>query len=608
MHGKFRGRARLRPAGLRRRQRVPRRQRMRFAFRWMGVLFLCAVTSSLLCAAPGQQSPQAQQAAGPQGQQSSSDTIRVTTRLVQIGVIVRDKNGAVTTLTKDDFRVLEKGKPQTISVFSADAAARNAELAAATTSAKTAAVLPPGLFTNLQLYDAPQPSGSITIVLLDNLNTLYGSSPEDKFEAAPFYIEDLALQNAKNHLLRFLGEMKPQDRVALYGLTTSLRVLCDFTSDRQQLLALVKKYDATSITNREVAEPGRQSAPVLDHEADGFENSKSAALAAMRNGDRAAETAAALQAIAGHVANIPGRKNLVWLTADLPLSGAAMARILAPANIAVYPVDARGLLATAGDPRPAAAGGPGVGMGMGDADQVSGAAGRFDNMPAQSAVPSGIPSMQELAAETGGQAFVNTNDITGAIRKAVEDSEVTYTLGFYVDAKAADGKFHDLKVEVKLKGLMVFYPTGYFAYREEPPKASVNRTNVITAVQSPIESSAIPMAATFERETEGEKHSLRMEGKFEINNVSLAQNGNVREGAVDVDVVQQDATGKVLEHSTDRVPLRFTPEGYAKALQQGIVFQKQIPLYAGSETLRVLVQDPSTGQLGSLVVPLAKIQ
>jgi VWFA-related protein len=569
----------------------------------MGALLLCALTSPLLRAEPGEESSQGsqtQQASGHQEQQGTPDTIRVTTRLVQIGVIVRDKNGAVTNLSKDDFTILEKGKPQTISVFSADAASRKAGATATAASAEKAPVLPPGLFTNLPMYAAPEESGSITIVLLDNLNTMYGSMP-DKFESAPNWTEDLALRNAENHLVKFIQEKKPDDRVAIYSLRGSLNVLSDFTSDRDQLLALLKKYDSTSLTNREVAQPGLRHAPVLDGEGDAFETGSALDLAAMRNGDRAGETAAALQAIAGHVASIPGRKNLVWLTADLPLSGAVMARILGPANIVVYPVDARGLLAQNIDVRPGDQWFP-------DEDSVRGANGHLNRSPAQTWQPQGISAMRELAEETGGQAFVNTNDITGAIRKAVEDSEVTYTLGFYVDAKAADDKFHDLKVEVKQKGLMVFYPTGYFAYREEPPKADVNRANVVTAVRSPIESSAIPMAATFERETEGETHSVKMEGKFEINNVALAQNGNFREGAVDVDVVQQDATGKVLEHSVDRVPLRFTAESYAKALQQGIVFQKKIPLYAGSVMLRVLVQDPVTGQVGSLVVPLAKIQ
>jgi VWFA-related protein len=571
----------------------------------LGVPLLALIAAALVpltsSASPRRQQASAQASAA----QNTSDTIRVTTRLVQIGVIVRDKNGAVTNLSKDDFTILEKGKPQTISVFSADAASRTAEAAAAA-SAEKAPALPPGTFTNLPLYTAPEQSGSITIVLLDNLNTMYGSMPSPNENMAA-WTEDMALANAKNQLVKFVEGMKPDDRVAIYALRESLHVLSDFTSDRQQLLALLKKYDPTSLTSRKVAEPGGQHAPVLDGEADGFESESSMELAAMRNTDRAVETAAALQEIVGHVSNIPGRKNLVWLTADLPLSGATMARILGP-DIAVYPVDARGLLALNSkvmlqDMKVY----PGTDDFSGGTLPIASPQ-HDDSSPAESSQPQGIGEMRELARQTGGQAFVNTNDITGAIRRAVENSEITYTLGFYVDAKAADDKFHELKVEVKEKGFAVFYPAGYFAYREEPPKADVNRASVITAVQSPIESSAIPMTASFEREPLRENHSLKMEGQIEINNVVLRKNGNFREGAVDVDVLQQDATGKVLGHSADHLRLRFTPDGYAKALQQGVKLQKTIPLYPGGVTLRVLVQDPATGKLGSLVVPLEKIQ
>lgn len=71
--------------------------------------------------------------------------------------------------------------------------------------------------------------------------------------------------------------------------------------------------------------------------------------------------------------------------------------------------------------------------------------------------------MQELADETGGQAFFNPNDLTGAIQKAVEDSAVNYTLGFYLDAASLDGKFHELKGRVKRKSTTIRYLKGYSA-------------------------------------------------------------------------------------------------------------------------------------------------
>jgi len=124
-------------------------------------------------------------------------------------------------------------------------------------------------------------------------------------------MEDHALANAKAHLLEYLKNIGPQDRVALYGLSDTLDVLCDFTSDRSRLLAIVQNYDAHSRTSREVVDPaaihlpdqpGGGRPPPID--ADRIN------LAAVTNTSRAMTTLAALKAIAGHVTNIPGRKIL----------------------------------------------------------------------------------------------------------------------------------------------------------------------------------------------------------------------------------------------------------------------------------------------------------
>ena len=257
--------------------------------------------------------------------------IHVSTHLVQIGVIARDRNGAVANLTKDDFAVFDRGTPQKISVFSA---------VYTETAAQLAQPLPQNTFSNQPQYVGDKPR-SLTIVLLDNLNTLYGSTP-DIFEDTPYWMEDHALANAKAHLLEYLKNLGPQDRVGLYGLSDTLHVLCDFTCDRSQLLAILKKYDTTSKTDRATVEPGAVHTP-MGPEVDALMNAEAVRLAGLANQERAEKTMAALVSIAAHVGNIPGRKNLVWLTANLPFSGAAMARVLGPARIAAYPIDARGL-------------------------------------------------------------------------------------------------------------------------------------------------------------------------------------------------------------------------------------------------------------------------
>jgi VWFA-related protein len=547
------------------------------------VLALCAfaqhvrtaASAPLIEASPEQRLHQAAQA----------DTIQVATRLVQVGVIVEDKNVPVTDLTPDDFLIFDRGKPQKISFFSLQAAP--------TASTPQSAALPPGTFSNLPQNGSASPS-SITIVLLDNLNTLYGSASVP-YEQAPRWLEEHALSYGKAHLIEFVEQMKPGDRVAIYGLSDSLHVLCDFTCDRAELLAILKRYDTTAKTSREITEPGATHTPVPGEEFNSYIDGSREALAGAANQNRAQITLAALQSIAAHVANIPGRKNLVWLTANLPFSGAAIANILGYANIAAYPVDARGLM-------PETASLKLLRNGI-DGDDLT-----LGHMPAQSERPIGIDTMQDMAQLTGGQAFVNTNDITAAIRKAVENSDVTYTLGFYIDARSADGKFHELKIEVKRKGLTVRFQRGYFAYANKPASKDLRQDKLITAVRSPIESATIPFTASFQKAAPGTHEAITVTGLVDLRAVGLGENGATHQGGLDIDIFEQDETGKVLAVTSDRIPLRFTAWGYSKALETGIRFQKTILIPATAATLRVVVQNPGTGELGSLIIPLTQIK
>ncbi|MGB7629097.1 MAG: VWA domain-containing protein [Candidatus Acidiferrum sp.] len=535
---------------------------------------------------PSQTAPRTQTETTPQAP-LTGPRIRVATHLVEIGVIVRDKNGPVADLTKDDFVVLDRGKPQTISVFSVESSA---------TATQAAQPLPQNTFSDLPQYGASTPR-SVTIVLLDNLNTLSGSTPTN-YESTPYWIEDHALANAKQHLLDFLKNLDPGDGIAIYGLTDSLHVLCDFTCDRDQLMAVVSKYDATSKTQREAVEPGSSHTP-QGRDFDMHIDADTQTMAAFHDQDRAQATMAALTAIANHVADIPGRKNLLWLTANLPFSGAAIAHILARANIAAYPVDARGLL-----PRMPATTWDDAEPSESPAQHALG----IDGSPANSDQPVGVDAMQTMAEDTGGRAFVNTNDLTGAIRKAVEDSQVTYTLGFYIEPDALDGKFHELKVKVNRSELDVRYPKGYFAFKDAPATKDELHNGLVAAIRSPLDASAIPLQIRVDRVNQPAPKSLSLLGSIDIHELQLAKHGETRTGVVEITVVEQDQTGKVLLQTTNRVDLRFTEKQYDAILQSGIHFRKPLKPQAGATTLRVVVEDPSTAEVGSLVIPLSGLK
>jgi VWFA-related protein len=547
------------------------------------VLFVARISTALAFFAFGPAAIAASAQNSPQ-----SPAISVSTRLVQVGVIVRDKNGPVADLTMDDFVVLDRGKPQKISVFAVESSH---------SAPQPAQPLPQNTFSDLPEFGASTPR-SVTIVLIDNLNTLSGNGHEG-YETGPVWMEDLALTNAKAHLIQFIKDLDTQDRVAIYGLSESLHVVCDFTNDRDRLLTILKNYDTASRTNREAAEPGNYHTPVPGKEFNDNMDAQALEFAAATNERRASQTMAALQSIASHVANIPGRKNLVWLTSNLPFSGADLSRILVPAQIAAYPVDARGLL-----PRAVPDSASDV---VAKGSELSSVLG-LDKSPAQTGQPIGVDTMQKIAEDTGGRAFVNTNDITSAIRKAVEDSAVTYTLGFYIDPHSADGKFHELKVQVRRQGLTIRYPKGYLAAEDAPPTKDQNWKTVVTAVQSPLESSLIPLQAKVDRVNQPVPNSLRLLCSIDIHNLRLVQTGDLRKGAVSVYVIQQDGVGKVLSQWTNTYDLQLSDKQYAALLRSGMPFSQDVQPKTGVTALRILVEDPATANIGSLIIPLSQIK
>src|SRR5262249_38978988 len=145
----------------------------------------------------------------------------------------------------------------------------------------------------------------------------------------------------------------------------------------------------------------------------------------------------------------------------------AAARALNESGIAVYPVDARGLL-------------PSVAF--------SSTARRAPaKMPTIGQANANIDTMNELAERTGGRAAFNTNDLARAMRRAVDDGRMTYTLGYYSTDERQDGKFRDIKVTVDRPGAEVRARKGYFALRPADTSAAARDREIREAVWSPLE-------------------------------------------------------------------------------------------------------------------------
>jgi VWFA-related protein len=151
-------------------------------------------------------------------QQPPAEPFRTSTRLVPISVVVHDRNGQpVEGLTAADFTITEDGVSHPVALFSAESRR------AARTAAET---LPANVFTN-QIEGAA--AGGVTILLFDRLNTA-----------------DQDQQRAREHIIRFLRQLDPNDRVGFYLLDgTSVRVLHDFSRDASSTIGRIRGVEAT---------------------------------------------------------------------------------------------------------------------------------------------------------------------------------------------------------------------------------------------------------------------------------------------------------------------------------------------------------------------------
>ncbi len=519
---------------------------------------------------------------GGQAPSPERTVLRVTTRLVEVNVIVRDKKGApVANLTRDDFILLEDGKPQTISIFSQES---NALL-------PPAQPLPPDTFTNRLEQRGGVPT-SVTIILLDGLNTPWSDHVQ-----------------AKDEIVKFLQQLQPQDRVALYALGQRLRILHDFTNDAERLLAALRRWRSGPSAELAASEPAEPDTGL--EEIDEWLRESSLEMARFYTRERVRKTLEALQIIALHVTGLPGRKNLIWVSGSFPLalgpetlqtasrrgldweSYAAQAeettRALNDANVAIYPVDARGLI-----PLPfVGARGSILRPGMSPQN------------PAMTRIHWTHDTMNLLADRTGGRAFYNTNDIQGAIRRAIDDSRLTYVLGYYPTHGKWDGKFRKIAVKVKQPGLQLRHRRGYYALAEEAAGKSQRIQLLAEAAWSPLEATGLGLVVRVERLGEGPGRRVKFSIAIDPREVRFESAEGEGIGFLDVVYVQQGAEGNILTDIGQTFRLRqVTPHGPG---QPSILVERELELLPQTEQVRIIARDAGTAALGSVNIPVSQL-
>ena len=402
--------------------------------------------------------------------QEPPPTLQSTASLVLVDIVVTAQGKPVQGLQESQFRVMEDGKPQTITSFEEHKAPSAQDFSAP-------APLPPGTYTDRPDY---RESNAVTVLLLDALNTPLADQMQ-----------------ARQQMLDYLKRLPPETPIAIFTLASSLRFVQGVSADRSVLTAALRG-----------AEANPRPSPVLDTTTDQALDSAVAGVSsfgasqqtlssmqqfeadntAMQTDRRVRLTLEAMQQLARYGSGIPTRKNLIWFSGSFPLSLDSDAsldspldatrnyaeevretsHLLSAARVAVYPVDARGLLTLpmvdanySESSTPNSAGSGGGPMGGRRGTLASGTPGfAKDNLKAMKYTQAEHASMLQVAKDTGGWAFFDTNGLQQAVERIMQHGSNYYTLGYATTARQADGKFRSIQIRANGGNYQLAYRSG----------------------------------------------------------------------------------------------------------------------------------------------------
>jgi VWFA-related protein len=483
----------------------------------------------------------------PAVESAPASTFHAATKLVQLDVVARSRGAPAAGLTKDDFALFDNGKPQKIAFFS---------VRSARTTGAAGVPLPPGAVSNRFARDGEMSANS-TIVLIDQKNT-------------PHTVQAFAIQR----IAKFIETRHHGDRIGIYTLLGdgSLDVVQELT-DNPELLARTARALKAGDPNQRTAES------LLD---------------------RVMVTRRALEDIARHLARLPGRKSLVWITTAFPLSVPGLdfrpdmekaARALNDANVALYAVDPRGLTGSL------ASGMTGVSSADSKGPQTRPGGIRMNSRGG--GFPSGTDTMDFVAGLTGGLAFTNDNGIENLIQAVVDDGKLTYTLGFYPWQDEQDGTWHKLKVEVARREIKVRYRENYFAAGE--PARALDRPTLEQLLRNSLDAAQLEIVAETAPDP-ARPGFIQVKVTVDLHDLELEHENGRRSGIIDVSVYVEGSR-KV---RTKTLKIDMADDQFAAFLGKGIDTVESVDTSGGLGALRVVVQDRTTGAAGTVTVPLGQ--
>ena len=501
----------------------------------------------------------------------STSPLRIAVDLVQVDAVVTDNRGRhVTDLTAADFEILQDGKPQALSAFT--------YINSAAPTAASGASPDPRL---------PAPIGPTTPIAPDKVRRTIAIVVDD----LGLSFEDTArVRDALKRLVE--RDIQPGDLVAILRTGAGMGALQQFTTDRRVLYAAVDRVRWNFMARTSI-----------------FNASKTDPIDDFRNEYFTVGTLGAIQYIVRGVAALPGRKSVIVLSDGFRLTDAdrqygrinstlrSLTDAANRAGVVIYTIDTRGLMVTS----------------AGAADNVSGtpdpASGQVSAAGLEVARKEELLATQDglgvLAADTGGLFILNTNDIAAGVRRALDDQQGYYLLGYAPQSdtfSTANPKFHSLRVRVKRPGLRVRSRRGFIGRADQAPRPRSAENRMIDAVTSPFSGGDMKLRLT-SIFGHADKAGSVVDSFMHVDARDLTftkQTDGKHVAEVETLAVTFGDNGQVADTHGRRYTITLVDDGYQRALERGFVYSMRVPVKRpGPYQLRIALRDITSDRIGS---------
>lgn len=573
----------------------------------------------------------------------STPTFKAETRQVLVDVVVTDHSGHfIAGLKPSSFTILEDNKLQNIAAFSIHAQPEK------TPPPAQPITLPPHQYTNYQIADPERP---ITIVLMDVLNT---------------DVHDQAY--TRKQMVEFLKQLPPGQRVALFALGTRLQTIQGFTGSSDALVAAAKtllRNNSLLMTSESERQDSEITASNLavnagtgntgPHGAQGTglggtDGAVSIPIAqGIQNamvGERVYQqvqrmdfTLEALRSLARAVSAYPGRKNLLWLSAEfplrfgptfLPVNNASQqgrngfdaskraddlrseappvqqtAALLTTSQIAVYPIDIRGTINVGTN---IDIGATGIYGGQTEIGSIRDrAAQRQTTMEWDD-----HEAMTDIAHETGGEAFYGSNDLKQALSRSMEDGSNYYTIAYTPANHDWNGKYRKIEVKCAQAGTKLTYRRGYYAVSETGLAANGKVVDdqvallFATSMHPEAPTSTMVLLKVQVLPPDATHKSVRIDYAISPKDVTFVDTPEkTKHVMLDLMAVAWDKDGKAAGQDSGKIDTEIPMNVYQEVMRTFIPAHQELQVKPGTYTLRVGVVDRNSRKIGTLDVPLS---